>query len=297
MENKKYRTLVGVITGLTVLSGGMFGYQNFYLHKKAERNMATVYVAKSDISARTKITDDMFQKVQVNRIGILKGYVTNIDQYVGKELKGGLLKGEPLSSVRVANDEYDANCNLLIKLEPDYAGEIKPGENIKVYVILTDKHSGEASVRLLLDNKKVYTNESNKKKAELVQSNSTDETTKPDLLVKVTEDELKNYYDAKSIGKIIVSKITSVDLVVKGKAVGVNSNEKTYDPNSKEAKNSYKPTNNKDNSISVMKYRVQKKDDLNTISIKFKTSEDVITKLNNNRSEFKEGEEIAVPAI
>lgn len=297
MENKRDRTLVGVIAGLTILSGGMFGYQNFYLNKKVEKEATTVYVAKSDISARTQITTDMFQQIQINKLGLLDGYVTDINEYVGKELKGGLLKGEPLSAVRVASDEFDANCNLLIKLEPDFAGEINPGENIKIYVILTDKHSGEASVRLLLDNKKVYTNEATKQNTGIVQSNSTDTTYKPDLLVRVTEEELKNYYDAKSLGKIIVSKITNIDLMVDGKEVGINSDEKNYDPDSKEAKNSYKPTDNKDNSIAVMKYMVKKGDTISTISVKFKTSEDVITKLNNNKAEFNEGEEIVVPAI
>lgn len=302
MDSKRYKTSIGIISGLTVLSVGLFGYQNFYYGKKQAENKTLIYVAKADIQAKTKISEDMFKQIEVSKNSTLDTYVTDITDYVGKELKGGLLTGEPLTNVRVANEGSDLESNLSLELQPDYMGEVKADDNVRVYVMLVDRNTGNVEIKVLFENKKIKQPLASQSSSSLVNvaPSQSDDTQK--MMIMVTDAQLQDYYKAKETGKIIVSKIGDLDL---GKIVSDGSvkNEGTensidkYDSTSSEAENSYRATDNKDNSLAVMKYVVEDGDTVDTICQKFKTTKDVISKLNNDSVDFKAGDTVVVPAI
>lgn len=301
MDNKKYKTMIGTIVGLTTVAGAMFGYQNFYLENKQKNDQTVIYVANQDIQAKTKIQADMFEARTVSTGSVLDSYITGdkLQEVLDKELKGGLLKGEPLTSVRLNKENEDLSNNLVLKLEPDYKSEVKTNDNVKVYVMLTDKISGEVSMKqLFASEKKLLEPEVNTNNA--VTTTDTSETQV--LLIKVTDEELRDYYKAKATGKIIVSKVSDLDLqdIVSDKDLEhteIEKNEDVFDVDSEEVQNSYRATDNKDNSIAVMSYTVQEGDTIDTLSLKFKTSAHQIQMLNDNKDSFVVGDVITVPAI
>lgn len=72
------------------------------LSRKSTRKVGTtIYVAKEDIQAKTEVNESMFTPVHIAKGGLLKGYVTDISQIKGAQLKGGLLKGEPIATQRL----------------------------------------------------------------------------------------------------------------------------------------------------------------------------------------------------
>lgn len=305
MDNKRYKTSIIMIAGLTVVAGGLFGYQNFYYNKVQLKQLTTIYVAKSDLQAKTKVSKDMLEAVSIPATGVLESYVTSdtIDKVIDKELKGGLLKGEPLTNVRVNAENSDLNANLVLKLEPDYMGQIQANDNVKVYVMLTDKNSGDVTMKDLFSNKKILPGDTSSQQS-IVNVNagqSSDKSTQ--LLIKVSDAELQAYYKAKATGKVVVSKISDLDTQdvsskgsVKDSASKDTASNK-YDAKSDEAKSSYRPTDGSDNSIAMETYVVQPGDTMDTLSKKFKTTPDVISKLNDNSTVFKSGDKIVVPAI
>lgn len=303
MDGKKYKTSIGIISGLTVLSVGLFGYQNFYYGKQQAKDKTSIYVAKSDIQARTKISADMFESVEIAKNSQLDTYVTNLDKFVGKELKGGLLTGEPLTNVRVAEKGSDLEANLSLELQPDYMGDVKANDNVRVYVMLTDKNTGKVEIKVLFDNKKIKNPAQSQDGGSLVNVSTSQPDEKPKMILMVTDAQLQDYYKAKATGKVIVSKISDVDLgkIVSEGAVNPKDNDidttKNFDPTSQEAQNSYRPTDNKDNSLAVISYTFKEGDTIDILCQKFKTTKDVISKLNNNTVEFKAGDKVTVPAI
>lgn len=301
MDNKKYKTMICTIVGLTTVAGAMFVYQNFYLESKQRSNQTVIYVANQDIQAKTKIQADMFQAKTIFTDSVLDSYITDdkLQEVLDKELKGGLLKGEPLTSVRLNKENEDLSNNLVLKLEPDYKSEVKTDDNVKVYVMLTDRVTGEVSMKqLFASEKKLLEPEADKNNT--VTTTDTSETQV--LLVKVTDEELRDYYKAKATGKIIVSKVSDLDLqdIVSDKDLEQSEDQKNgdmFDVDSEEAQNSYRATDNKDNSIAVMSYTVQEDDTIDTLSLKFKTSAHQIKMLNDNKDSFVVGDVITVPAI
>lgn len=301
MDNKKYKTMIGTIVGLTAIAGGMFGYQNFYLENKQKGNQTIIYVANQDIQAKTKIEANMFEAKTVSTDSILDSYITGdkLEEVLDKELKGGLLKGEPLTHVRLNKENEVLSNNIILKLEPDFKSEVKTDDNIKVYAMLTDKKTGDVSMKqLFASEKKLLAPEVNKNNT----VTTTETSEKQVLLVKATDEELRDYYKAKATGKIIVSKVSDLDLqdIVSDKDLEENKEKKDEDIfniNSEDVQNSYRATDNSDNSIAVMSYTVQEGDSIDTLSIKFKTSVHQITVLNDNKDSFSVGDVITVPAI
>lgn len=306
MDNKRYKTSIMMIAGLTVVAGGLFGYQNFYYNKQQLKQQTIIYLAKGDIQAKTKLSADMLETKSIPSNGVLNNYVTqdNLDKVIGKELKGGLLSGEPLTTVRVDTDNSDLTSNLTLKLEPDFMCQLQSNDNIKVYVMLTDKNTGEVTMKELFKNKKIL--QGNVASQQSIVNVSAGETSEKQeqLLIKVSDQELQTYYKAKATGKIVVSKITDLDtgnISSKGSVKEADTQKDTssnkYDDKSEEAKNSYRPTDGSDNSIAMETYVVQPGDTIDSISQKFKTNPDIISKLNNDSNVFKSGDKIVVPAI
>ena len=75
----------------------------------------------------------------------------------------------------------------------------------------------------------------------------------------------------------------------------VNPEDK-FDPNSESVITAQSPQSNIADSVSAMTYTVLVYDDIEKISIKFKTDVATISKLNNGRTVFVVGETITVPS-
>ncbi|WP_368262962.1 SAF domain-containing protein [Clostridium disporicum] len=276
----KNNKIVWTMIGLTAFSASLFTYDNFFLKEDVTREM--VYVANQDIPADTTLTKDMFKKVSVSSDSILTGYVTNTNEFEGKKLKGGLLKEEALTTMRLT-DEEDMEHNLEIKVEVDESSiDIVSNEYYNVYVILNV--NGEVKIQKVFDMKQIET-----------KAVSTTDGSKQTLVMKATEEEVIKYYDAKEKGKLIVAKNRVID--------GGNEVITDYDPNSEDAKNAQKPTSDEESdtktetpTVSVITKNYEEGDTLDSLAIKYKTDVETIKALNSNKEQFEVGEEIVLPA-
>ena len=276
MNNKKINKIIFTMVGLTAFSGALFAYDNFYLSKQNTNEV--IYVAKQDIPAKTVLKEDMFQAISVPSNGVLSVYVTNLNEITGKQLKGGLLKDEPLSKNRLTT-EKDLEHNLEIKIEADESSiSVKNNEYVNLYVILSI--NGDVQIRKVFDSKQIK-----------VETTGEGETATTYLTMKANEEEVNKYLDAKERGKI---------LIVKNNDLDGNKDVTDYDPNSEEAQNATKPTEDEEKtetpSVSVITKTFEEGDTLEDLSVKYKTSVENIKKLNNNKQEFNVGDEIILPA-
>jgi LysM repeat protein len=277
---------MGTIAGLMLLSGGMFAYENVYVAKKEKANKVTIYIAKQDIQAHTAVKADMFVPIPIDNTSVLRGYVLDVNSVVGKELKGGLLQGEPLTQQRLDEKNASKVGNMMLKIEPDSVGDIKANDNVKVYVQLENEDTGEVTVKELFDNKKVI----GQKESESALLTGNQEKNNF-LNIIASEAELKDYYVAKQTGLILVAKINEVDTG----EISSGDVEK-FDAKSEDVKNATKGASDKSEGQAVSTYTVKDGDTLESLSLKFKTKKDTISALNNGKEEFDAGEMIQVPA-
>lgn len=280
---------MGTIVSLMVLSGGLFAYENVYVAKQKEANKALIYVANQDIQAHTAITADMFQPVSIDNTSVLQGYVLDLNSVNGKELKGGLLQGEPLTQQRLAKKGTYKEGELTLKVVPDSVGDIKGNDNVKVYVQLVDEDTGEVSVKELFEDKKVM--EEQKAEGTLLSQEKQDAPVSFNIVA--TAKEVKDYYVAKQSGQILVVKINDLDT---GKISSDSKGADKFDSDSAEVKNASKQDDSANQGQAVVTYTVRKGDTLESLSLKFKTKKETISALNDGREEFNAGEMIQVPA-
>ncbi|PLS19739.1 hypothetical protein CVD28_04835 [Bacillus sp. M6-12] len=290
MNNKKYKTTMGAIVGLMVLSGGIFAYENVIAPKQEQANKVTIYVAKQDIQAHTAIQADMLMPLEIDNTSVLSSYVSDLNSVVGKELKGGLLKGEPLTKQRLEEKGTSKVGNLTLKITPDSVGDIKVNDNVKVYVQLTDEETGEVSVKELFANKKVM-KETEAESGALLGGGK--EEKNGTFNVVASEKEAKDYFVAKTTGQILVVKINDLD--TNKIASGTESSDK-FDADSEEVKNASKQDDSGSEGQAISTYTVKSGDTLESLALKFKTKKETISALNNGKEEFDAGEMIQVPA-
>ena len=268
----KNNKIIFTMIGLTAFSASLFAYDNFFLDDEVKREV--VYVASQDIPANTTLTKEMFKKVEVSSDSILTGYVTDITQVVGKQLKGGLLKDEAVTTMRLTEDK-DTLHNLEIKVEVDDSSiDVTPNDFYNVYVILNV--NGEVKIQKVFDMKQL----------EVSETTSSDGTVHRILTMRATEEEVVKYYDAKEKGKLIVAKNRTID--------GGNEVTTEYDPSSEDAKNATKPStddsveeNKEVPTVSVVTKVYEEGDTLESLSIKYKTDVETIKSLNNNKEQFE----------
>lgn len=281
----KNSKIIFTMIGLTTFSAGLFAYDNFFLNEEITREV--VYVANRDITANTTLTKDMFKKVEVSSDSVLKGYVTDISQINGKKLIGGLLKEEVLTSMRLAEDK-DLVHNLEVKIEVDGSSiDVEDNDYYNLYVILNV--NGEIKIQKVFDMKQFH----------VVASTNGEGTATNVLTMKATEEEVLKYYDAKEKGKLVVAKNRTID--------GESEVIADYDPASEDAQNAIKPEVEENNNpepqapeqaptVSVVTKICEEGDNLESLSIRYKTNVETIKSLNNNKESFEIGEEIILPA-
>lgn len=274
MNNKKINKILIAIFGLTVFSSGLFVYENFWLNKNDESQL--IYVAKTNIPAKTTLTADMFSTVPVPNKGALPIYVKDINSVIGKQLKGGLMQNEPLTNMRIT-DKKDTINNIKIKIEVDPSSiTVNKNDYINLYVVMNV--NGNIKMEKVFDTKQV----------DVLQEKNSDGNSISYMTMNVNEDEAKAYYSAKERGKIISVKNNSID--------GDMSNKELFNANSDDAKKATTNASNKENSIGVVTKQFKEGDTLDKLAIEHKTTVDNIKKLNNNKEQFNIGENIILPA-
>lgn len=287
MNNKKYKTTMGTIAGLMVLSGGMFAYENVYVAKQKEANKVSIFVAKEDIQAHTLVKPDMFMSIPIDNTSVLNGYVLDLKSISGKTLKGGILKGEPLTKQRLAQKDKTSNGELMLQITPDSIGDVGANDNVRIYVQLVNEESGEVTVKELFENKKIVGKETTEQS--LLGGGGHDDSTAFNIIA--TEKEVKDYFVAKQTGTILVVKINELD-TDEISSTGVEK----FDANSEEVKKATKDSGNNSEGQAIKTYTVEEKDTLASLSLKFKTKKETISALNNGKDSFDVGEMIQVPA-
>lgn len=282
MTNKKNKVVLAGVIALSIISGSMFLYQNIYMPKQQKSNLETVYLANKDIQAYSTIDESMFDTVSIPKTANMDIYVNDISKIQGQKIKGGILKGEPLDKIRLTKDDSDKN-KIQTPIQANYMSELEDGDFVNVYVLLENKNDeSNSSVQKVLSEKKI----SIKKSQDGIVINSL-----------LSEEELKNYFIAQSKGNIIVSKINNLDISnLSSEDTEKLSNAKQFDKNSKEVKNAIKKTED-GKEMAISYYTVKNGDTLDSLSIKFKTKKDIISQLNNGKTDFDINEQIAVPAI
>jgi len=292
LDNKKYKVTMGAIASLAVLSSGMFIYENVYVVKQEQANKVGVYIANTDIEPHSLITSEMLTKVELDKTSILKGYVTDPGEVIGKYVVGGVLQGEPLMTQRVSAEALEKTEELNLKIIPDFSGDLALHDNARILVQLTDKNTGEITVKELFEAKKIRQVSEGKDK-------------QTGFYITATEEEVRDYYIAKERGKVIAVKINALDLDGETAGDAEDTDEKTstsednvdkFDAESDEVKNATKETDTTDDGVAIKTYTIQEGDTFESLALKFKTKAETIQTLNNDMKELEVGKTIQVPA-
>lgn len=115
----------------------------------------TYYVLKSDVSARTQITQDMLTPVTTSkgsqpRNALDQAYVSNEEVYAKIELKAGdvatLSNTGPLLPITVGIPENFTVASFVAPAESSVAGKIKRGDYIDIYAV---QQNGDSTVSKL----------------------------------------------------------------------------------------------------------------------------------------------------
>ena len=304
MNGKRYKLKVIGVVILILLAGGLFVYDNIYLAQKERADKVNIYVAKTDIQANSDITEDMFMKLEINKDSVLPTYVTDFKKVDGMKLKGALLTHEPLTNVRLTESSAENEGEFSLKIEPDFLGDVFTNDTVRVYVQLSDKHTSNIEVTELFKSKKItkMTTPDN-----VLLSTGKDGVKDANVYIKANESELIDYYIAKEKGKIIVVKFDSLDIEdikpekksnkIEADITKVNEiKDIKFDADSEIVKNAAKEEPKSDSGISVMSYVIQDGENIESLSIKFKTNQKTLSELNDGRNIFVTGETITVPA-
>lgn len=283
--NQSQKKTIFAITGLLAVSGGLFGYQNFFIPAQQQASKAIVYVAKNDVPADTKISEEMFSQVAISSDSILEGSVQNISEVVGKEVEGGLLKGEQLFNQRLS-DETTEKGDLYVKIEPDFAVDVIEGENVRLFV-QGSTETGENSVVELFSQKKVY---SSSRETSVVEGETTE-----GYYIRMTDKELEDYYLAKSKGTIIMAKITTTEGDVVKNSESKETKEKLDNLSDKKTDKKTEKKTDKTNE-SNLTYEAKEGDTFESIAHDLEASVETLNELNPDIKTVQAGDLISIPA-
>lgn len=268
--NKNQKKSIFTIVGMLILAGAMFAYQNFFMPAQQQARRAVVYIANRDISDDTiiNIEGKQFDEIQISDDSVLEGSVTNLSKFDGKVIEGGLLKGELLTEFRIV-DQQDEKGTLFVKVEPDFPVDIRDGENVRVFVQGKDEFD-KSAVAELFTQKQVY---SSSKVTNLLEGDSTQ-----GYYLRVDDEELIQYYEAKTKGSIIMAKIsaTSGDVTetIEGKRVKLEELAEK---------------------AGVMRYVVEEGDTYESIANDLSVRPEMLKIMNPNVKTLEVGDKIIVP--
>lgn len=269
MKRESKMTLLSIV-GLLIVAVGLWGYQTFVVPKQEAEHYTNVYVANKDIPTNAKITEEMLTTVKVKEDSIVPGAITNSSEAVGKRVTGGILEGELVHTKRLSEKAEDEG-ELFIRVEPDYEIDISDGDHVRVFTLDTN---GE--MRTLFERKEVY---GTHRVAKLLEGQAAS-----GFYLLMTEQEVENYYAAKTNGLVVLSRI---DVVATDEDVSNGTGEPIVFEND--------GAESSENVESSNRYTVQEGQTLEDIAFDIETSPEVLTELNDGLVEVNEGDVIVIP--
>jgi len=274
-----------VLAGLTVLSIGLFGYQNIYVPNFVLEKEKVVYVAKDDIPAYSTVDYTMFEGRSISERSVIPGSVTDLNSVTGKKLSGTLKIGELLSSSRLTDDTIEQGALLTeVKIESNLP--LKDNDNIRIFVKYQDE-GNRFAVEGLFKSKKVYTKNTVFGTVEETAGQTQGDGMK--FYLKLDQDEVLKYEEAISTGQVIAVKILD-DSELKAKKIKSDSDTQTKIISDKQ------PVQSQDDRGTVQ-YTVKDGETLSDVADKFVTTESKIRELNDGKSSVQSGDKILVPSI
>lgn len=293
--NRNQKSNIYLIVGFLILSIGLFSYQNFFMPAQEKLERVTIYVAGEDISHNSPIdlsNREQIKAIDVDKDSVIPGSVTDIASLNGQFVKGGLLAGELITHSRISPNDTDEG-SLYIKVEPDFSIDIRDGENVRAFIQGTNEASGQIQVVELFHEKKVYSGEKITKlfDGEAVQG----------YYIKVTDDELKDYYKGKYKGEFILAKIasdskdvTDLDIKSTGNLDDLKTIEKEDEVETED--NETTSTESNENNEDSVFYEVKEDDTFESIAHRLEISVDELKELNSSYDELNAGDVINIPA-
>lgn len=178
----------------------LIGIVYYDISSKTEVSEAKVFIAKENLENGTVITKEDIGTVQVNSNNKLSEYITDINEIVGKKLNKDIDKhGVILNNNLVDANDEEIKKTLLTISASNNVSILKPGDKVNVYSVENkDKFNNTSNNNVVF--KELLTN---KVIVDIPQQNN---TTKKDLIVKATDDEVKQYLSTQQNSQIFVMK-------------------------------------------------------------------------------------------
>ena len=202
--SKKIKSSLQVFNiAMFIATCGVAYYVGSYVPNQAAANKQIVYVAKEDVLPNILIDKNVlsksFEAKPVSKGDALPSYFISTDKPVYTTNK--VSRGEPLMLTQLKySQENDGDYE--IKLQPSYSGRLEKNDYVQVFAQIVNGKTGESSIYTLFPKKQIKTIDYADESIGNISG----------VYVSVTEKELTDYYKAQEKGKIILGKLTDVDL-------------------------------------------------------------------------------------
>ena len=245
------RKLVVVILAILVTAGFWFGSQ---MTAAAKLKKAPMIIAKTDIPARTEITEDMIAIVGVPSTGIPPGVITRKEDVIGKYTitNYGIPKNSPIFSsiVKPLSDMPDGATLLLGKEEEMVAlqvdltkylgGGATSGQHVNLWFMAKNTPDKRPVVGKLFENVQIIGARSSKAleietsgPSEKEDNKSKKPTIAKVILLAIPKDQVRYFFAAQTIGHIYPTGIDEVyvdeELIIDGQMDNVLDARKWID--------------------------------------------------------------------
>lgn len=184
MNDKKYKTLIALMSALMIISVSLFALQNLVFNKSGvdatvtnttNEETITIYRAMEDIDAYSMVMPSMFERVTIPKIEDV-GFITDIVKVSNMYARGVIFRGSFATEEMFSNEDFESGLGYSIEVRADLTGNIQYGDLVDVYAIAGD------SVIQLFSSKKLY------------QQNGATSGAIGRIFVKVNRTELMSYY-------------------------------------------------------------------------------------------------------
>lgn len=274
MDNKRYKNFMRLIIALLVISLGLFVFQNFGLKLIEEKQMTQYYVATKDIPVFTKLDPSLFKAVQTETSSVAPGAVTNLNEVSNSYAKQQIFKDDLLTQSKVTTKNDEDGYVYTMEITADYSGPLEFGEYVDIYTLSKDNVPA-----LLFSHKKLYSAPT--KQLDSADGNGTQEQTTDKRYVKVTKQEMLDYYSKLKTYSFIV-------LPIEAAYTDQNvANAGTVSPNSTT------PENDLDKK-ETFTWEVKKGESFESIAKDWNMKEEDLKALNPDITELKEGTKIKI---
>lgn len=204
MNDKKYKTLIALMSALLVISVALFALQNFAFTGKTgpvdatienttTEETITIYRAIEDIPAYSIVSPTMFERVTIPKIDDV-GFVTDIHSVTNTYARGNIFRGSFATNELFSSEDFESGLGYSIEIRPDLTGNIQYGDIVDVYSVTGN------TVTQILSSKKLY------------QPMGQSGNALGKIYIKVNRSELITYYSMLNSHKFILTPVDSSQL-------------------------------------------------------------------------------------